>query len=190
MGIVGEPSLTFNDDLKFSQSKEGSLDRIYSLYFENTNSINKIDRISDMNRQRHGIDTEIILASGEKVVIQEKWRRRKFEGDFLIECCSVWRYPSCRNPGWIYTVDADYIFTVYEQSGIVKIYPVVQLKLAWSNNKDKWLKDDRYKKIYVENKQRNFKDDYDTLSVVIPCEELEREITKVMKFEYQQKLDI
>jgi uncharacterized protein YlzI (FlbEa/FlbD family) len=177
--------MTFQEDLKFSTSKtvEGALDKIYRSYFKNIDTIEKIERVTNMNRQRAGVDTVLTLSSGEQIVVQEKWRRnRKFEGDFLIEYCSVWKKDDCQKYGWIYTIDSDYIFTVYEASKLVKIYPVVQLKLAWENNCVEWIK--KYGKETYKNVG------YITKFVVVPTDELEREIAKVMKFEYQQKLDI
>jgi hypothetical protein len=172
---------SFNEQLAFSESKNGKLDLIYQNYFQNVTGVNRIDRINEMTRQRAGIDTIVILNSGEKIKTQEKWRTREFTGDFLIEYCSVHRNGECEKPGWIYSIDADYIFAVYAPSELVKIYPVVQLKLAWANNHEEWLL--KHRKIRAQNR------DYITLSIAVPTDILEKEITRVMKFEYQQSLN-
>lgn len=170
----------FNECLKLSQSKDGSLDRIYTNYFQTVGSIDCAERINDMTRQRAGVDTIITLSSGETIRTQEKWRRREFTGDFLIEFCSVHRNGKCVKPGWIYSCDADYIFAVYEPSELVKIYPVMQLKIAWANNRDFWIQ--KYSIPPACNR------DYYTLNTAVPCEILEEEIRKVMRFDYQQTL--
>lgn len=171
---------SFNEQLAFSKSKEGSLDSIYRTYFQNVSGVSRIERIDEMTRQRAGIDTIVTLNSGETIKTQEKWRTREFTGDFLIEYCSVSRNGNCEKPGWIYSIDSDYIFAVYAPSQLVKIYPVVQLKIAWSNNKDCWISTHRI--IRAQNPN------YITLSVAVPTDTLEHEITKVMQFEYQQKI--
>jgi len=173
---------SFNEKLQFSLSKhvEGALDRIYQNYFFNVSDITRIERINNMNRQRAGIDTIVTLSSGEEIKTQEKWRKRKFTNDFLIEYCSVYQDHKCKKPGWIYTCDADYIFAVYEFSDLVKIYPVVQLKLAWTNNFETWIQ--KYRIPPAPNWE------YDTLNVAVPCEILENEIRRVMRFDFQQRL--
>lgn len=173
---------SFNEKLRFSQTKhvEGSLNRIYHNYFSSVRDVSRIERIADMGRQRAGIDTIVTLISGETIRTQEKWRSRKFTGDFLIEYCSVYQNHQCRSPGWIYSCDADYIFAVYEPSDLVKIYPVVQLKIAWVNNTENWIQ--KYKIPPAQNR------DYQTLNVAIPCDILEEEIRRVMRFNFQQSL--
>ena len=170
----------FKEMLDFSKSKEGKLNKIYAKYFQKISEINYIERTDDMEKQRRGIDTYVTLVSGEIIRVQEKWRTREFTDDFLIEYCSQYKYNSCWKKGWIYTIDADYLFVVYAPSDLVKIYPVVQLKIAWSNNKDEWIKK------YNLRPAKNW--GYVTLNVAVPCGELEQAITEVMKFEYQQKI--
>lgn len=165
----------FLEQLQLSQSKEGAFDLIYHNYFKNVKEIRRIDR---MDRQRAGVDTEVTLESGEKIVIQEKWRQIRFMNDFLIEICSVETNGACNKPGWIYTIDADYIFVAFPTSQLVKIYPVAQLKLVWSANKDEWVK--KYRNIYANNPG------YKTRSVVVPCDVLERKMMDQMTFNYQR----
>ncbi len=168
---------SFTENLYLSKTKEGALDEIYRSYFKN---VDKITRIERMDRQHAGVDTEIVFESGERVVVQEKWRTREFTNDFLIEYISVEQGGECKKPGWIYTIDADYIFTVYAPSQLVKIYPVVQLKLVWSANKDEWIQRFRL------SPARNW--GYRTHNVAIPCELLERKILDQMTFSYQREL--
>ena len=178
---------SFDEDLTYSKCKEGALDRIYLNYFQNVTGISHIERIDEMTRQRAGIDTIVTLNSGETIRTQEKYRTREFTGDFLIEYCSVFKKGICEKPGWIYTIDADYLFAVYAPSQLVKIYPVVQLKIAFSNNKEKWIS--KYRIPPAKTIDRYTKEIlYYTHNIAVPCEILEQEITKVMRFEYQQKL--
>jgi hypothetical protein len=182
--------MTFDEDLEFSKSKEGALDRIYKSYFKTVGSVEKINRIGEMTRQRSGVDTELTLESGEKIVIQEKYRRRNYADDFLIEFCSVCRSSKCKRDhcstcqgrGWIYTIDADYIFCVY-LNDVIKIYPVVQLKLAWYANHAEWMKN--YTHMATTS---NGWTKYGTLFSTVPVAELEREILRATHFEYQQQL--
>jgi hypothetical protein len=170
----------FTESLALSKSKEGALDRIYWNYFQNVTGVSRIDRTDDMELQRAGIDTFVTLESGEIIRTQEKWRFRPYTNDILIEYCSVWRDGECISPGWIYTCDADYIFMVYQPSDLVKIYPVVQLKIAWNVNRNRWIRD------HFNINARNL--DYVTKSVAVPTDILEDEIRKTMRFDYQRKL--
>lgn len=165
------------EQLQFSWSKEGKLDRIYQSYFKNVATIKRINR---MDRQRAGVDTEITLQSGEKYIIQEKWRTREFTGDFLIEYISVEKRGECIKRGWIYDIDADYLFVVYAPSQLVKIYPVAQLKLVWSENKTAWIRD------YRVPPARN--EGYNTHNIAVPCDILEKKLIDQMTFKYQQSL--
>lgn len=167
----------FSEQLEFAKGKEGCLDKIYAKILK---TVVKIETISDPTRQHNGIDRQITLQSGECITTQEKWRKREFTGDFLIEYCSKYRNDECKKKGWIYYIDADYIFTVYEKSQKVLIYPVVQLKLAWDENEKLWIQ--KYKKIVSHNYN------YDTISVAVPCDIVEEAIQKKMHFEYQQTL--
>ncbi len=171
---------SFNECLALSRSKEGALDRIYQNYFQNVSRVSRIERTDDMSLQRKGIDTFVTLNSGEVIRTQEKWRFRPYTNDILIEYCSVWRNGECQAPGWIYTCDADYLFIVYQPSDLVKIYPVVQLKIAWNSNKEQWIRDHR--NIIARNPS------YVTKSVAVPTTILEDEIRKAMRFDYQRKL--
>jgi hypothetical protein len=183
MGILGEPTMSeevihnFTEQLDFAQSKEGNLDSIYRRYFKN---VIKIETIDNKSRQNSGIDRQVTLQSGETITTQEKWRKREFTNDLLIEYCSVYRNDECKKSGWIYHIDADYIFTVYAPSQKVLIYPVVQLKLAWDEYEKYWLK--TYPKKVAHN------NDYDSLNVPIPCNVLEKAIQEKMQFNYQQTL--
>ena len=163
---------SFEMQLQYSHDKEGSFDHIYKEYFQNVAEITRIARVTDMDKQRHGIDTIITLDSGEHIGVQEKWRQRNFRGDFLIEYCSVQTGNTCDTPGWIYTIDSDYIFVAYAD-GVVKIYPVALLKIAWANNKIKWIP--RY---FIQPAQ-NY--GYMTLNVAVPTKILEPEIIKAMQ---------
>jgi len=159
----------FQDCLQYSHDKEGSFDYIYHKYFK---TVSNIERVTDTKRQKNGIDTIITLDSGEIKLVQEKWRERTFTDDFLIEYCSVEQEGICVKPGWIYTIDADYIFVVYGHSRIVKIYSVAQLKLAWSENKEQW--------IYKYNLPPAQNEGYYTHNVAVPCNILEQELLTQM----------
>ena len=178
----------FDEQLKKSKEYEGSMNTIYRNYFQNVAGIKQIERVDDMCRQRGGVDALITLDSGEHIVAQEKRRYIEFKGDFLIEYCSVWRDGDCKSPGWIYTIDADYIFTVYEKSSLVKIYPVVQLKIAWDTNCHKWTDPRVYLNGRSETYPRRGLRGYETLWCAVPCAELEQEILKTMRFDFQQKI--
>jgi len=111
---------------------------------------------------------------------QEKWRFRPYTNDILIEYCSVWRNGECQAPGWIYTCDADYLFIVYQPSDLVKIYPVVQLKIAWNSNKEQWTprssEHHRSKPHLCQPRALRYRPPI-----------LEDEIRKAMRFDYQRK---
>ena len=172
---------SFTANLSASQTREGALDNIYKAYFKNVSGVNRIRRVDDMGQQRAGIDSIVTLNSGVTLKTQEKWRFRPFTNDFLIEYCSVYQNGECKSPGWIYSIDADYIFTVYEPSELVKVYPVIQLKIAWSNKKNEWFEACRHINAY--------NDTYVTKSVIVPTSTLEDELLKTMRFDFQQELN-
>jgi hypothetical protein len=139
---------SFPVSLEYAKSKEHLLDKQFQEYFQTKGEIIYIETL---NRQRAGVDIEITFESGEKVIVQVKWRDRPFSNDFLIEFCSVFKNEECKSPGWIYTMDAAFIFVVYEKNGIDHIiqYPVPPLKLAWKNNKDEWMRKYRIRKATI-----------------------------------------
>jgi len=167
----------FNAQFYFAREKEGALDAIYRNYFKNVSSI---ERGLPLKREHYGIDSIIHLDSGEQIRTQEKWRKREFTDDFLIEYCSVERKGTCQKPGWIYHIYADYLFAVYEPSERVKVYPVVQLKLAWNEYSFDWIQQ------FSIPPARN--DTYLTRNVAVPCNILENAIREVMTFDYQRRL--
>jgi len=168
---------SFNNQYYFARFKEGALDAIYRDRFKN---LEMIERGIPQNRDRNGIDAIIHLESGEKIRAQEKWRKRKFTGDFLIEWCSIYRKETCQKPGWIYKIDADYLFTVYQESDLVKVYPVLQLKQAWNDHGWDWIR--RFPIPPARNR------DYVTQNIAVPCEILEAAILEQMTFTCQRKL--
>jgi len=167
----------FLKDLLFAKSKEGKTDQILLQYYPN---IKEIHRVPQMDRQRVGIDLEIVLDNGERFTCQEKWRRREYSGDFLIEYCSVEVGGECKKPGWIYTIDSNLIAAVYPASEVLVILPVLFLKRAWGKNKDSWMQ--RFRKIPTRN------DGYNTLSLIVPMSEIWDAIKSETVFHYQQAL--
>lgn len=180
MEIVSPKVSDMSEDLKFAQSKEGVFDMVYKNYFKNVKEIKRIER---MNRQRAGVDTEVTLESGETIVIQEKWARQEFKGKFLLEYISVEQKGKCIKKGWIFTIDADYLFMVYEKSDLIKIYPVAQLKLAWSKYKEVWYNKYKYDTFSIKNAT------YNTHVILIPADVLEAAINEMMTFTYQRGLN-
>ena len=172
---------SFTANLAASQTKEGALDKIYKAYFKNVSGVNRIRRVDDMGQQRAGIDSIITLNSGVTLKTQEKWRFRPFTNDFLIEYCSVYQNGECKSPGWIYSIAAAYIFTVYEPSELVKVYPVIHLKIARSNKKNKWFESFRHVKEDTAT--------YVTKSVIVHTSTLEDKLLRTMRFDFQQELN-
>jgi hypothetical protein len=188
--MTSEAYKEFQMDLDFSIQKEALMDPIYKSYFQNV-TIDRIDRYGsedefDLKKQHAGIDTNVVLSSGERIRVQEKWSRHPFKGLFLIEYLHVYVNSDKMKKGWIYTTDADYIFSVYSKSDLIKIYPVVQLKIAWHNNRIAWL--NKYLKIEVPNPKLPKPTKYITNCILVPCDVLETEIMKVQTFTYQTLL--
>jgi hypothetical protein len=193
MGSMGESGMSyaydeFLNDLNYSIDKESKMDSIYKSYFKSVKHIKRydMDDVDDIKKQYAGIDTQIILESGERIRVQDKWSRYPFKGLYLIEYLHIYIHGREPKHGWIYTTDADYIFSVYGESNIVKIYPVVQLKIAWSYNMNEWL--NKYLKIEVPNPKPPNPTQYITHCVLVPCDVVEEEITKVQTFNYQRPL--
>ena len=185
---MGERGLidTFNDALQYSFSKSGKLESIIRSFFKN---VDRVVDVSDMKRQRCGVDYDVFFKSGEMCVIQVKWRKRKFSGDFLIEFCSVSAEPypdegDCKKLGWIYTIDADYIFVIYEEDDLLKVYPVSILKLVWQENQRDWVN------LYEIPSARTYRNGnrYFTRNAAIPCNLLEQKMIEKFSFNYQRTL--
>jgi len=93
--------------------------------------------------QQQGVDRSIILNTSKQILIDEKVRgRNAFTGhvynDIALE---FWSNYERKVSGWVCKpLMADYILYVIGPIGVAYLLPVLQLQLAWSKNKDKWLK--------------------------------------------------
>lgn len=155
------------DQLEYSFSKEGKLDKIYNQYFQPLGGIKRIARENNnMKKQHNGVDTEIELCDGQFITVQEKWRTREYTGDILIEYCSVCKDGVMIKTGWIDTINSHYMFVVYAPSQIVKVYAVAQLKRAWQAHKEEWIAKYKIPPAYNNG--------YVTLNVAIPEEVLHK----------------
>ena len=167
--------------LEYSFSKEGKLDQIYRQYFSTMGGIKRIARENfNMKKQHNGVDSKIELCDGEHITVQEKWRTREYTGDLLIEYCSVYQSGVEVKTGWIDTINSHYMFVVYAPSQVVKIYPVAQLKRAWTLNKDVWKKKYRMPNVYNKG--------YITLCVAVPEDILQKSMWETTSMQY--KLDL
>jgi hypothetical protein len=166
----------FDDELEFSNARRKELDVYYKTRF---GSAIQIKRFLLIERERNGVDVEIVYPNQEKITIQEKIRRKNYS-DILIEYCSQYDQTrqECIKPGWIYSLFATYLVYVLGMNNI-KVYPVHELRKVWELNQSRWK--DKYESLYAKtvDKQGNIK--YLTLNCPVPIETLEREIEKLIK---------
>lgn len=107
--------------------------------------------------QRGGIDRVITLSSGKTLYVDEKVRSVDY-GDVLLE---YWSNLERAIPGWIAKdLACDFIAYAVVPSQKCFLLPFHSLRLAWRNNKDRWVKD--YKKVVADNGS------YTTVSVAVP----------------------
>lgn len=127
-----------------------------------------INHRQDGDHQRQGIDRSIILRNSKQITVDEKIRGRnkktgKVYNDIALEYWSVYYGKGRRNKvGWVAKdLLCDYIAYAIGPLGICYLLPVPQLRLAWAQNRNEWVK--TYPRIAAKNTN------YITVSVGVPA---------------------
>lgn len=147
----------FREQLEFANINTDliQLKAFYKLAFPN---VVVAIKITDIKRQRQGIDTMVVLKGGKKIYFDEKIRSKDYS-DILLEEYSVWRgYPRLGGrdfglhdsvppelarllkPGWISgKKQTDYITYVFKPSRRVYFLPFLLLQRTWRAKHLDWL---------------------------------------------------
>lgn len=128
-----------------------------------------ISHRGDGPHQRAGIDRSVILANSKRLTIDEKVRgKNKITGkvydDISLEYWSVFygNGNKSNQPGWVCKpLLCDYIAYAIAPLGVCYLLPVLQLRLAWRENRADWVA--RYKEVRAKNPG------YETISVAVPA---------------------
>ena len=159
----------FEKDLNYSLDLED--DKIFNeVYYKKFPHLKRIETITDIARQRKGIDKILHLHCGKKILIDEK-KRRKDYGDILIE-----EYSDLdkKKVGWIsrekYT---DYIVYFVMPSKKVYFLPFILMQLAWIENYEIWK--NKYGRKIADNKT------YKTSNIPVPLKVLTESLIVQMK---------
>ncbi len=160
----------FSVDLAYSLEERDNemFDGLYSRIFP---GLAHVELVTDISKQRLGIDKILHFSSGFQITIDEKKRRTDY-GDIALELRH--EYDSgLSGRGWLLKCQCDYI--VYAIIPIKRAYflPALLLKKAWWTNKQEWTQ--KYKKISSPN------NGYKTISLPVPTSILLEAISKEME---------
>jgi len=161
----------FKTDLEYSLEVRESefIDLFYMRVFP---LLDRIEVVTDLDRQKLGIDKVLWFANGDKVTIDEK-RRRTDWGDVLLE---LWSNYERRTWGWLFTMHSDYIVYIVVPSKTVLLLPVLLLRCAWKCNGKRW------RKIYPIKDAYN--PGYKTRNIFIPTQILLDAISKQLVLDF------
>lgn len=156
----------FREDLEYSL--KASDDLMFEFYYKQRFNAVSVKNITDLDKQKAGIDKEIYLPNGKILLVDEK-KRREVYFDILLEEYSNMKY---KVPGWIEKNQSDYIVYAFMPSRVIYLLPVLLLQLAWNRNRSSWKI--RYKYVTA------FNEGYVTGSIAVPVpvlfDAIEREI--------------
>jgi hypothetical protein len=179
---VGESDMNYTFSERFDFSTR-DIDEINVIYKNEFGDGIKIKRYLPLERERNGIDLEIILPNGERKTVQEKKRSKMYQ-DILIEYCSQFNQntQTCNKPGWIYEISSDYLVYLFPNK-TAKFYPTVYLKNVWDKHGNRWkdLADrqaDGFRLVQSATTSKDGKLQYLSLNVAVPTNIINREIEK------------
>ena len=159
----------FKTDLEYSlESGEDILfDNFYRRIFGN--SLVRIEKAEDLERQFQGIDKILHFDSGKKILVDEK-KRRKDYGDILVE---IYSNTEKKTPGWTFKPYTDYFVYAIMPAGKIYLLPALLLKL-WV--KENWSHIQNYfQKIEAKNPG------YITTSYAVPTDILLSGLKQIME---------
>jgi len=155
----------FRQDLKYSYK-----DKILNTLYKNKCNVKYIQVITDLQKQKQGIDKVLYFNNGKSITIDEKKRRRDY-GDMLIETT---KNVELNKKGWIYYTKADYIVYWIEGSRSVYFINFKKLQRLYLKNQITW--NMNYKIPPVYNKY------YTTQNIAVPWHEIRSSIERVIKY--------
>ena len=125
--------------------------------------------VSDLHKQKLGIDRVITLGNGKRFFVDEKKRKRTYP-DILLEYVAV---NTTGAPGWMEkNLAIDYIAYAFMPTKTVYLIPWDSLKMAWKRNKGRWMV------IYKDVEGKN--EGYITHSIAVPIEVLKNEVDSIV----------
>jgi hypothetical protein len=176
---MGEPGMNsisngrihrFHESLALSLSKR--FESIWECVYRNAfpQFISMTEFPTSWWHQERGIDREIQLENGKRILIDEKWRTKDY-GDILLEYISN---DVKQTPGWVVKkLQADYIAYAVGPAGVCYLLPVMQLQLAWQHKAEEWIE------LYGPRVARN--ETYNTISCPVPRDVLYAMIGKMFR---------
>lgn len=141
--------------------------------------------VTDVRRQRQGIDHVLTLRDGATVNIDVK-TRAKWHDDILLE---FWSSEEQRTAGWARkSLHCHYIAYATPSKGFVLLIPFHLLRLALEKNKHKWgkLAADPSSPL---REVRALNVGYTTVSVAVPLDEFRRAILDAMRVFLDEGMD-
>ena len=154
----------FRADLELSEVRaaEPWVEDIYREYFPDFVSS---EIVTDLKRQKSGIDRIVHLADGASVKIEEKFREKLYP-DFLLETYSI---QETLVPGWMVKhLDCDYLAYVFVPTHVAYVIHYPTLFGVFAQNRPVW--EAAHGSVCALNKG------YRTRSIPVPIDELIRAV--------------
>lgn len=162
----------FKRDLEYSL--EVRADKHFNIFYrEAFPDLKAIVFVEDIETQKKGIDKFLHFGNGKVVSIDEK-KRRKAYNDIFLEVYSNLEWKSW---GWLFTSHCDFIVYYIEPLRKAYILNTLYLRMAWWNNKNKWVKKYGWKQCFNEK--------YSSLGVCVEAETLIECIKQEMAKQYK-----
>ncbi len=160
----------FSVDLAYSLEERDNemFDGLYSRIFP---GLARVELVTDISKQRLGIDKILHFSSGFQVTIDEKKRRTDY-GDIALELRHEYDN-GAKTKGWLLNCQCNYVVYAIMPSKKVYLLPSLLLKKAWLTHRREWRQD--YEEISSLNRG------YKTISLPIPTEVLLEAVSKEMR---------
>lgn len=159
----------FQTDLEYSL-EAGENAMFNRFYFRVFPHLQRVEKVIDENLQKQGVDKILHFASGKKVLIDEK-KRRKDYGDILLEEYSNY---DKKIPGWLNSKKhTDYVVYAVMPTEKVYLLPFLILQLVWIKHYHIWKV--KYERKFAVN------NNYRTSNLAIPTDVLLSTIRKEME---------
>jgi len=159
----------FRKELAFSMNPNylQLIEDFYRNFFSPLGHV-EIKRVTEIDEQRRGYDTLVIIDGGEQYIKCEQKVDRHDSKNIVLELWS----DAYNKPGWLATARCDWLAYTYINSGVTQMIPFPALKRAFAENEPQWR--DTYRIIRIENKG------WDTEIMLVPLGDLWAAIQDVL----------